>query len=103
MSSDEFATLTTFRGLPVYEKDDPQVASLRHIDPHDTSYTGEVAEVDVLPKARAYAEGSEWEPRGAIRYLNAGEEDIFAVFWRKRGVRISDLPEEARQPRRDLP
>jgi len=103
MSPDEFATLEEFRGLPSYDKGDPQAQALRRMEGGDPSYAGEIAEVDILPKAREYLHSPEWEPRGAIRASAAGDEAIFAVFWRKRIARPSEVPEDTLRPRLDLP
>lgn len=82
MTPEEYATLQTFKKLPVYDDDDSRCKNLLKIS--NTAYTGEVLEADTLDLAQEYLAQEDWVPKGAIRYKSGGEESIFPVFWKKR-------------------
>jgi len=80
MTKAEYARFAEFKGLTVYDENDPMVESL--IRYHDTNYTGGIMEARTVDETREYLANQGYDHKGAIGYSDG--EDIWVVFWEKR-------------------
>ncbi len=89
MTESEYAQLTEFKNLPLYDDDDPRCSGVddpNEEDPNRTIWLAVVHEAEDLKTALANLRKDNLTPRGGIRYWDGDHKDfsIFVYFWEKR-------------------
>lgn len=83
MTSDEYASLTKFKDLPLYDEHDNRCDTIDKVN-YASGFTGVVCEADTLSLALEYLSRSDLVPSGGIRHFGDNGSTIFAYFWQKR-------------------
>lgn len=83
MTEAEYRSLAEFRGLPLYDADDPRCESIDRAN-GDPSFTGSVFEADDLTTAQDYVRRADLVPKGGTRHTENDEVAVYAYFWQKR-------------------